>query len=519
MHFTPYVLPAIVALVAKIAIFFYARYSKVHNLQTQLYLSFLFCMSIQNLLEIRFFLNDPDSMLDPPSVSGTLYFAVSILAISFLLHLALVMATSWRRTRENLSPSSLVIVYGPALLLEVLLFSGSLLVAGFERMGYTYTRIPGPLFYLWEIYSVGYLGVSAMLFVYGARTQVTRFRRLQNRLLLFGLLPIVAVVAAVVGLQHLGIRSFNATATLPFAITIFLAITAYATHQYRLFDIEFFIPWSNVRKRKTEFYKRIQMLLAQVAKMESVQAIVHSISDALYCPVALVGGPKPVLAMAGDAFGVARFPMDELKKLDRIVVANEISEALPDMHALMRRHKVAAIVPFHPHSQTAASWMLLGDAFSDQVYSPLDFKIVETLFSRLADHFLDNQLLLRSQLAEAEREMVALRQRLANAWEQLQAAGKRLESVEQENRTLLARNSSLLKDDIVAIEADLLDRSDVSGRTLDEHVFEFEARLIAKALARSDDNAERAAELLGIPAVTLYYKIRQYHLRNRDQKR
>ena len=77
----------------------------------------------------------------------------------------------------------------------------------------------------------------------------------------------------------------------------------------------------------------------------------------------------------------------------------------------------------------------------------------------------------------------------------------------------------MLEDDIVAIEADLLYRNDASGRTLDEHVFEFEARLIAKALARCDDNSERAAELLGIPLVTLYYKIRQYHLRNRDQNR
>lgn len=513
MQFTPYALPAMVALLAKVGIFFYARYSKVHNLQTRLYLLFLFCLSIQNLMEIRFF-TSVEGLTNQPSTSGTVYFSVSILAIAFLLHLALVMATSWRREQENLSTAGLILLYMPAIILEVLIWNTSLVVAGFEPMAYTYTRVPGPLFFLWEIYAIGYLCTAAALLVYGTKTQVTTFQRLQNKLLLIGFLPIVAVVLAVIGLQHFGFRSFNATATLPLATTFFLAVTAYATHQYRLFDIQFFIPWSKLRKRKTEFYKRIQSLIAEIADMRSVHRVVESLSDALGCPVALVGGPKPVFAMAGEALGVARFPVDELKKIDRIVVANEIADAMPDTHALMKRHKVAAIVPFHPHSNTAASWMLLGDAFSEQVYSPLDFKVVETLFARLADHFLDTQLLLRSQLAEAREEMRALQRRLASAWEQLDENRQELRAVQEDNRRLRDKDNLLLHHDLALTEADMLELAEREKKTLEEYVAEFEARLIAETLRRCGGDRSRAAEVLGMPLITLSYKMRDYGLMN-----
>lgn len=517
MHFTPYALPAILALLIKAGMFFYARYSRVHNLQTRLFLLFLFCLAIQNLAEIRFFLTH-DNGLPNASDTGTWWYGAAILELAFLLHLAFVAATNWRATERNIPLAGMLMIYTPAFALEVMLWTTRLLIVGFEPMSYTVTQIPGPLYFLFQLYVVGYLMLTTGLLIYGSRALSSRYRRQQSFFLLLGITPFVGLAIAILILRHLGYRGFNATATLPFMVTFLLVVTAYATHQHRLFDIEFFFPWSKVRRRKTAFYRRIQELIAEIAEMKSVHKIVQSLSDTLRCPVALIGGPQPVVAVAGEALGVARFPIKTLRNIDQILIANEIAEAIPDIHRSMRQHQVAAIVPFHPHSQAASSWMLLGDAFSDQVYSPLDFKVVETLFSRLADHFLDNQLLLRSQLAEAEREMSALRQRLANAWEQLQASGKKLECMEQENRALLSRHATLLQDDIASIETDLLDASSSGNRTLDEHIFEFEARLIARALARCDDKPERAAELLGIPLVTLYYKIRQYHLRNRDQK-
>jgi DNA-binding protein Fis len=507
MQFTPYALPAIVALLAKAGMFFYARYSKVHNLQTKLYLLFLFCLSAQNLVEICFFLRRGEELMFSPTQIGTLYYSASILAMALLLHFASVMGSTWRGKQVNVRRSLVILLYAPALILETLLWGGSQLILGFEPMSYTYTKIPGPLYFLFQLYAFGYMCAAGGLFMYGARAHRTTVARLQNRLVLTGLLPIIAVVLVVICMQQLGIRGVSATTTLPLAITFFLVVTAYATHQYRLFDIEFFVPWSKIRKRKTMFYERIKAVIAEIADMSSVHRIVQSLSAVLHCPVVLIGGPQPVLAMAGEALGVARFPVDELKKIDRIVVANEIVEAMPATHALMKRHKVAAIVPFHPHSEAAASWMLLGEAFSEQVYSPLDFKVVENLFARLADHFLDKQLLLRSQVVDAQQEMHILHQRLAKAWEQMETLRKKIGDLQSDNRSLRSHNAELVHRQLAAMEFEGWS-GDAMNQTLEEHVAEFEVRLIAEALEHCGDDDSRAAELLGVPLFTLHQKLR-----------
>ena len=220
------------------------------------------------------------------------------------------------------------------------------------------------------------------------------------------------VVIAVLTLLHFGIKWINASITFPIAITFFLVVTAYAIHQHRLFDIQFYIPWSKVRSRKTAFYGRIRAMIAELADLGSVREAVHRLADTLGCSVALVSTGKPVLAVAGGAQQMVSFPLEQLRTIDRIVVANEIADSSPATYALMRQHGVAAVVPFYPHSQSASGWMLLGDAFSEQVYTPLDFKMVEQLFDKMAELFLDKLLLMRGQLAAAERRLKTMEFRL-----------------------------------------------------------------------------------------------------------
>lgn len=512
MTFAPYALPAIVALLAKVGMFFYARYSNVHNVQTRLFLLFLFSLSIQNVAEIRFFITNAGTLAPPPIQIGKLYFSMTALALAFLVHLALVVSRNWRSPHGNISIGGAILVYAPHVFLQALLWSTPLVISGFEPMGYTYTKIPGPLYFTFEAYAVAYLGATAGLLLYGAYTQTTAFRRLQNKLLLFGFIPFIALGLTIIALQRFGFRGFNTTATLPIATVFLVAVAAYATHQYRLFDIGFFIPWSTVRKRKTAFYARIQAIIAEIAQLPTVNKIVQSLSEALHCPVVLIGGPKPAIAMAGDAFSVARFPHEELRKIDHIVVANEIAEANPDMFALMKRHKVAAVVPFHPHSQAAASWMLLGEAFSEHVYTPLDFKVVESLFDRLADHFLDKQLLLRSQLTEAQREMHLLQERLASAWEQLETARKKQRALEKENYRLQRKGAQVLRHELTEVELELMDEAIAGKKTLDEYGAEFEARLIERVLEHCDGDRNRAAQILGLTPYTLHHKCLRFGL-------
>ncbi|MFL6621959.1 MAG: 3-oxoacyl-[acyl-carrier-protein] synthase III C-terminal domain-containing protein [Sulfurifustis sp.] len=391
MHvvFTPYALPAVVSLLIKIVIYFYARATAIHNRQTRLYLLFLFSLSIQNLAEIVFLTGRAEGMPEPGS-EGQLYFAASIVAVVLLLHLVLV-STRWADRKIHVS--RLVLLYTPAIVLQTLLWGTTLFVAGFQPMNYTYTKIPGPLFFLWEAYVIGYFLIVLVLLISNIRKQQDVFRRLQNKLLLLGLSPFIALAIAIIVLQRFGFREFNSTATLPVAITFFLIVTAYAIHQHRLFDVEFFIPWSRVRKRKTLFYQRIQTLIAEVTQISSRQKILEALSDLFRCHVALVSGERVVVACSAtvdfnasaDNFRADAFAREALTNIRHFVVAREVKEDNPTLHQLMQRYHLGAVVPFNALNIAGNYWLVFGNGFNEQVYTSLDFKRVEALFRRVGN--------------------------------------------------------------------------------------------------------------------------------------
>jgi len=518
------IVPALVSLIFKAGIYVYARASGTHNFQTRLYLSFLFALSIQNVSEVfALYLLNVRGVMAP--FEATLFYAASIAAFAPLVHLALALAFDPQHKLRKVAPA---LVYLYAAVLEGLLFFTPYLIQGFQKLDYGFglsiTRIAGPWYFLFEIYSiatfVGVLGLS----IYGARTQNTTQKRLKNSILMIAVTPMALLVVLVLGLLHFGIKLINWSVTFPFAITFFLVITAYAIHQHRLFDIEFFLPWSKVRKRKTAFYDRIRSMIAEIADLESVHRAVGRLADTLHCPVALVGGPRPVLALAGGGTRMASFPREELRKIEHILVASEIAETLPETSRLMKQHGVGAVVPFYPHSETAASWMLLGDSFSEQVYTPLDFRMVEQLFDRLAEHFLDKLVFMRSQLTEARNQLRTLGERM-NAMEQDFAV------LREENRMLREQNTRFMSEHAEATEAAVLNQTAattapvvatselVEGeeKSLDEYVADFETRLIAQALKRCDGNKSKTARLLGLRPNTLHYKIERYGL-SEDKK-
>jgi hypothetical protein len=495
MDLPGYAIPAVVSLVAKALLFFYARRSDVRNLETRLYLLFLFALALQNVAEISGFYSIANHGRFP-EIDGLVYFAASIIAVAFLLHLAFVLSTreearlqrGWRE----------LAIYAPAAILELLLWFTPWLVQGFRPMAYTYERIPGPAYFLFEVYVVACLLAVIGVLIHGSLHLETPTRRLKPKIMLIGLLPFFVLVLLVIGLGHYGLRPFNATATLPIAVFFFLAITAYAIHQHRILDIAFYIPWSKVRQRKTAFYRRIRAMIAEIADLDSVGQAVNRLADALRCPIALVGGPEPALAFAGNAKRMIDVPIKELRRIEHIVVTNEIADTLPQTHALLKQHGVAAVVPFFPHSRTAASWMLLGDAFSEQVYTPLDFRMVEQLFDKMGELFLDKLLFLRSQLHDAREQLQTLQLRYdmsqqdaVEAHRQIAVLQRRIAEMER-GRAARAPGQVLSLVDSTAEE-----------KPLARQLRDLEARMIMRALQRSGGDIARAAELLELSVATL----------------
>ncbi|MFQ6021614.1 MAG: helix-turn-helix domain-containing protein [Acidiferrobacterales bacterium] len=423
-------LPAIIALAFKGGIFAYAHFSRTHNAQTRIYLYFLFALSIQNVAEIWHVHNLIDNNT-LPYIEATIYYAAGIVGFALLFHLVVSLAfdqhNMWRMRL------TLTAVYSYAIVLEILLLFTPWLVNDFVRFEYSVTRASGPLYFVFEFYAIGiFLSVIGIL-VYGSIYQYTSQKRAKNSVLLVAIIPMALVMLTVLILLRLGIGWFNAAVTFPIAITYFLVVTAYAIHQHRLFDIQFYIPWSKVRKRKTAFYHRIRAMITEIADLDSVNEAVTRLAETLRCPVALLGNQGAVLATAGASKRMVQIPDEALQSFAHIIVANEIVDTSPKTHALMNHHGVAAIVPFYPHSRNASGWLLLGDSFSEQVYTPFDFRVVEQLFDKMADLFLDKLLTMR---AHAHDQIHALERQLQKTEHALTCLWREVDVLRNENMRL-----------------------------------------------------------------------------------
>lgn len=505
MTFYLHELPSLGALLFKLALLAYVARVPVHNSLTRLFAALLVLLSLLNLLEFSGInYHARQGFGETLNLFGYGYYALLFPTLALLLHISL---------RLSLDTESVpawhnryLFLYLPVIPLLYMLFATDLLVTGFVPFQYSMMRVAGDAYFLFETYAIVYLLAAVAYLIYGARAARPSQARARNRIWLLAIAPMSSMIAYLIVAQYLGLPKFTTTFYLPIAMTFFLVVTTYATYQYRLFDIEFYLPWSAHRARKTAFYDRIRATIAEIADLPSVSQLLERLAATLRCPVALMGGPRPVFAGAALS-QLADFPREDLNKVDEIVVAAEIAELRPDMHALMRAHGVAAIVPFYPHSQNAASWLLLGGSFSDEVYTRRDFKMVERLFAKIGDLFLDKMITIRTQLAEAQRSARVLEQRLVRAEEDIAV-------LRTENQGLRQQTLALAQQHPIEEQLEL----GVAGKGLEERLREYETEIIERTLRSCGGNKSEAARRLGLRPNTLHYKLERFGLLGKNIK-
>jgi len=388
-----YSLPAIIALICKVGIYAYAHHTGTHSLLTRLYLLFLFSLSIQNVAEINHFLTWQKGVV--PDLELRMYYAASIVALAFVLHFTMVVAL------KRISSATQRIIIGAYLfcgLLVVLVFQGDLLIAGFAPFGYSLSRVPGPLYVLFEIYAFGIILSVISLLVYGLRRQATPRKRARCGVVLVAIVPMALLVMTVVGFLHFGIKLFNATTTNPLAITYFLAVTAYAAHRYRFFDLQFYLPFSRTRREKKAFYRRLGELGREIRSDMPVQQLLQDLSQRLGCSAALVGNNLVMASGGPDGNRLSRLPQTVLREVEELVVTEELEDVAPDMHRLLFQHGIGAVVPIYPRSRRLPGWLVLDSGFSRTVYTPRDFKVVTRLFEQISERLFDMMIVLRGRI-------------------------------------------------------------------------------------------------------------------------
>lgn len=512
-------IPALVALIFKFVLMGYTVRSPVKNTVTRLLLVLLVVFTLLNFDEF-FFLNYVPKYGITPLVQQAGFFYVGLwgVIVPILMHLSLALSVG----DAALSNRWLVFgLYAPVVPIEFLLFFTDKLVLYFRPFLYSILRVPGPWYWIAESFAISYLGATLLLLIYGARGSRPALLRIRNRVWLLGLGPMILLVVYMILAYHLNWHKLTFPIHIPLAVTFFLLVTTYATHErhrpggfyrflYRLFDIESFLPWSRTYRRKTVLYEKIRGMISDATDLCTIKDIIDRVSHTLHCPVALLSRQQSPVS-AGDATRIARFPRDELRGIDRFVVVHQIGNVQPRTHLLMKQYSVAAIVPFHPYSR-AASWMLLGDAFNEQVYTPADFDVVKKLFDRLADRLLDEQLNMQAQVYEAEEDEATLNQDSAGASQKLDTATKQTDSVEARNRQKSCDDLTLFTKSATGVQPGKVTDIATNDKTLAAYVADLERRMIVNALERCGGNQAKAAGLLGLRPNTLHYKIQRYGL-------
>jgi hypothetical protein len=516
-------LPALITLLLKLAFLGYALRAPRRDASTRLFVTLLVLLALHNLITFAGLNHFLAHGLDEEMKQyGYAYFASIILHMAVVLHLSLRLSVDRWNTVQRIVP----LIYLPVPVLEYLLLGTNQLVAGFQLFrDYSILRVPGPNYFLFEIYALIYALAATIYVIYGARgSRASVVNRNRNRWWLVGFAPLVLLHFYLIIANHFGLAKISSTVFVPIALTLFLIVTTYATHQYRLFDITFFVPWSKVRKRKTEFYRRIQTMIAAISELQSIPDLLQRLANTLRCQVALIGGPEPAVAFVegqdrplSPDLTFTKFPRALLAQVKHIVVADEIAESRPELYAVMRQSEVGAIVPFKAHGTTDSRWMLLGNHFSNHVYTPLDFKMVERLFAALADRFLDDFVLAKSELAETREELERYKHRLALAWDQTDELRTENHSLRKESAELHADNSLLRRGRLHIVRDDdmpFLPEDVASGRkTMQEYLDRLEAQMIRAALRVAGGNQREAAKLLGIGDLrVLHYMTERYRI-------
>jgi Bacterial regulatory protein, Fis family len=501
-------IPALVALIFKFILLGYTVRSPVRNSVTTPFLALLVAFTLLNLDEFIVLNYIPRYGMTPTvQAAGFVYIGLWGPLAAILLHLSLALSVDGSAQSNRWL---LLALYAPFLPIEFLLFFTDKLVLYFRPFLYSIFRVPGPWYWVCESLVVSYLIATVMILLYGARTTRSALARTRNRLWLLALMPLLLLTIYLIVAHHFGSLNVTFPVYVPLALTFFLLMTTYATHErprpggfyrflYRLFDIESYLPWSDTYRRKSALYNRIRELIARVGDFGSVKQVVRQLSDVLQCPIALMDRAQ-VAAQSGASLEITNFPRDTLLGIDNMVVAHELTRSRPQLHALMTRHKVAAIVPFHPRSR-AAAWMLLGEAFSEQVYTPIDFDEVRKLFGRLADYLLDEQMRLRSEVTQTQRQTRELQQSLDDAAQRLNAMSERVEAPPTTDHPGADTSAHIGPSD-----------APTSRKTLYDYVAELERRMIEQALADCGGNQAKAAVRLGVRANTLHYMIQRYGL-------
>jgi len=234
-----YVLPALLALIIKIVVLFYAYRSQGQSKMFVLMVSVFAC---HNISEVLVFLEAAGTIHSPYVIS--IYYVSSIWALFTVLSYVL----------EVCRIEILKLKIGVAALasvLTILIVFSHFIIDGERSIGYVVTAVRGPLYWTFQAFSLGIFVSSVALLIKSTNKSKNHLIEIQSSYTLLALSPLVIGALSIMTLMNLGV-SVNAAAIMPIATTLFLLITFKSETQHKLTDLRRFLPWSQERRTSSD---------------------------------------------------------------------------------------------------------------------------------------------------------------------------------------------------------------------------------------------------------------------------
>ena len=245
-----FVVPALLSLTIKILTVAYARHTWSSSRPFFILLIFLAAHNVAELFLFVGYFNHTS-----PQVALDMYYVCTVLVLTMALDYAADASSLNRPTW--LRPGMTVVAVG---FIGLILFTESL-IGGYEVIGYGITRVPGPQYWLFQAFALGWIALSVSVLVLGYRQSENHHVQLRCLYTLFAMLPPLLTAVVVVILMAFEV-TINAMIALPIATTLFVLITLKSESKHRLTDIRRHLPFSLERRAALE----ITEVLSQYAQ-------------------------------------------------------------------------------------------------------------------------------------------------------------------------------------------------------------------------------------------------------------
>lgn len=408
-------LPAFLALLSCAIILFLTHHRGSNTYIARLYRAVVLMWILNVSSELALFVFANNNMAGILQ-AGKLYYTFCVIPVSFLAYLSIALATDLITSKHH----QLIVgsLFTPAILVLITLWTTDWMIPGYTTEngvmpGVAWNSLHGPGYiYLLMIGFVFYMAITTAALLVGIRSQ-NKPRRLQSYVVLLSSTPLFLLAVVIIG-QLLRIvpmnQYINSTFGAPFGIIIFCIGTGYAIYRHRLVDIEFYIPWSEERRTKRDFYQRIKTVSDRMPQLQGPEEAARHISEVLRCPVVVRSRDESILTPSPVSQMMAKMPMEMLANYDSIVIADDVAFTNPQLATMMQQHKVFAAVPVPQGTgpDSVVIWVLLGQELSETVYSSRDFAMVSLLFQRMEIVFINQIGTVRREMNEMRHAIYSL---------------------------------------------------------------------------------------------------------------